>query len=530
MDLEVKKNINGKADAANAAGEKFSEIDEALSNEKENLHIGINQNADDIRSILDILESDEREKLFGLADEITIKDDLNDGQKLYLMSLLYSLVGTMQQITDNQKRYLRAIYAYFHIHKPVQVIDIFNVSEIETKDESKILFMVINEFLYLGFQNWAYLEDEEFVDFSDSFNLNRRDKSGVIDAIRHKVEIMGIEALVLPYETTNLKKTEEAKAVQGNRQIPDEYVWPDRETRIKFVVEKLENIFKGRNFRGWRMLVDPEEVVTNYVNEYIEDAVALLVADSGVGVVIRQSGLTLFSADDENAGFLPFDGIVKFDSVFRDRNVLLLQSYDGTFVSVKIPTRIEREDSENDSSTGTIDIVLFYSLVFAFIKRGPFYIGDLDLSIYDKYSESTIRDDWYLITDSLNLQDALGSAEVFWEDEYVDERGLAYYNLHFGDDNRIFDDGWIVYPGLKVIDDTLLTRWGEAYELNVGDIVQITFYVDTKRKGRTKNYVYKFKANLKNSESVLIQKTTNDRVSDPTKLAEALNKAMVILK
>lgn len=449
----------GMADAAKAAGTKFNEIDEALSNKKGDLRTGFNQYTDDIQSILDILESDEREKLFGLADDITIKEDLDYDQKRFLMSILYSLAEKMADLNNYQKKYLITMYKYLEL-QDVQVVDIFNVSEVDTKDESKILYMIVNEFLYLGFNDWSYLEEKDFVDFSESFNLNRRDKRDVIKAIQQTVSLMGRDALILPYESKDVPRQYWSED-NASRPILGDYVWPKRTERLEFVVDQIKEIFDDEYYEGWQLKLSKEIELDDLISDgtEINDATAMLISNLGIGLILSDSGLTVFNKNGETAT-LQFDSVQNIFQVDEIKKVIFLKKSDGDLSYIQFPSEIYIEP---DTTTGIINLNKFYTLIHTFIKRGPFYVGDINQGILDAIL--AIRTDYGFVFESFapnaSFKEALRDA---FSSTYSEGGGIIINTVESAQDNE-FED--INTGAVRVIDH--LPIWKEG--VNVGTVL-----------------------------------------------------------
>lgn len=490
----------GMADAASAAGSKFSEIDEALGGFQDNVRSGVDQANDNIQSILDILESDEREKLFGLSDEITIKEDLDENQKLFLMSVLYSLAGQMEVVNDVQKKYLRTMYKYLEL-KDVQAVDIFNVSEVDTKDESKTLFMVVNEFLYLGFNDWKFLEDDDFVEFSESFNLNKRDKQDVIKKIQHKVSVMGVDALILPYETKDFERAGDSETTQSGVAIPDEFVWPYRTERIDFIVGEFSKIFEDNYYEGW-YLKDPSEVDLGDLvsdSKEITDAVAVLTSKPGLGLVIRKSGLTMFNQKGQVAT-LNFDGVKEIYQVDETQRAILLKTYDDKLDFVELPPETEMESLEN---AGGIRLNDFYTIIHSFVKRGPFYVGDIDNNILKNILG--VRREYTRISNA-SLEEALRSTF-----SSVNERISGFILGTVGPDyyNEFYD---IINGAFRVVD--FLTIWKDGIEeKTTGEMIPLENIVQIKAVTKTTKSL--FHKEIKTEYHAILQSGSEENIYIP---------------
>lgn len=451
----------GMADAASSAGAKLSEVDEAISRLGENLRTGVSQSTENIRSILDVLESNEREKLFGLSDRITIREDLEDNQKVLLMSVLYSLAANLGTVNEAQQHYLRSMYQYLGLRNDPQIIDLAKISNVDSKDDSTILYVVLNEFLYLGFQDWNYLESEDFQVVSKSFNLSQSAKEQVIHDIRWKVQIMGIEAIVLPYESKDFPRDKNTKYADSDKVIPDDYIWPNRDRRIETIVTGLDKALGDGIRYGWKMLasdhVNLSDFVTDDVN--ISDDVAVLLSNFNVGLVIQKSGITVFN-EERNTVFLPFDGVKGIYGVVEDKKAILLKMFDDTLQEIKIPSVQEKA---TDASNKGMSLPVFYNLVLTFVQRGPFYVGDVDADLL-----ATINKSFGANGDAgcADLISALGMAFSSWQTKY---EGFNIVNQQV---NHIDPNEWLIFNDYAVWNDGIQIE-GATTKVDLNDVAQV---------------------------------------------------------
>lgn len=451
----------GMADAACSAGAKLSEVDEAISRLGENLRTGVSQSTENIRSILDVLESNEREKLFGLSDRITIREDLEDNQKVLLMSVLYSLAAKLGTVNEAQQHYLRSMYQYLGLRNDSQIIDLAKISNVDSKDDSTILYMVLNEFLYLGFQDWKYLESEDFQVVSKSFNLSQSVKEQVIHDIRWKVQIMGIEAIVLPYESKDFPRDKNTKYADSDKVIPDDYIWPNRDQRIETIVTGLDKALGDGTRYGWKILARDDVNLNDFLTDDVKitDDVAVLLSDFNAGLVMQKSGITVFN-ETQNFVFLPFDGVKEIYSVVEDKEAILLKMFDNTLQEITIPSI---EDKGKRESFKGMNLPAFYNLVLTFVQRGPFYVGDVDADLLAEINKS-FGNAW----DAANT-DLISALRISFNSFHTDYKG---FNIVSQQINHIDSMEWLIFDDYS-LRATGIEIEGSAKKLDLDDIEQV---------------------------------------------------------
>lgn len=532
----------GMADAAKSAGAKLSEVDAAIGRLGENLRPGVKQIAEDVRSILDVLESDEREKLFGLSDRIIIREDLADDQKVLLMSVLYSLAANLGTTNEAQQHYLRSMYQYLGLRTDPQIIDLANISNVDSKDDSTILYMVLNEFLYLGFQDWKYLESEDFQVVSKSFNLSQRVKEQVIHDIQWKVQIMGIEAIVLPYESKDFSRDKNTKYAYADNVIPDDYIWQNRDQRIETIVTGLGKALGDGIRYGWKMLasdhVNLSDFVTDDVN--ISDDVAVLLSNFNVGLVIQKSGITVFN-EERNTVFLPFDGVKGIYGVVEDKQAILLKMFDDTLQEIKIPSI---QENASDESNKGMSLPVFYNLVLTFVQRGPFYVGDVDADLLAKINKSFGANGDAGCADLIS---ALGMAFYSWQTKY---EGFNIVNQQV---NHIDHNEWLIFNDYAVWNDGIQIE-GATTKVDLNDVAQVKVVLKDSQVKLKKmsvpifpiimgfpfkglwgeyheetRYDYKYHAQLKNGADAVIL-TLQRSVELPGLLAKSIQNAIELVR
>lgn len=413
----------GMADAAEVASQKFDEVDKAIGNVSDNLKTGIDNLQGDVNSIHDMLESDAREKLFDLVDELDIREDLNEDTKWFMISMLYSL-GQMVQTSEAQKHYLRALTAYLKIEKSPQTIDVTKVINIDDREESRAIYTAVIEYLYLRSEELSFLSDNQYEDLFDSFNLNKRDKVAVVDRLNAKVATMGSDAIVLPYEAALVEKEENDK-VESEKKASQS--WPDREQRLGFFLDKFEEFWNEYSFgiNGWEMegwnyqRFDYNGETVNVTNGTELDDVVMQASYMGsFGMAITLSELVLY-VEGGVVTKIPFDNVAYIYKAQNNEHTITLKMIDGTLETYMYP--------DFKASNGLAVDVLF-GILHANVKNGPVFLADENYELKGMF-DSALKDEV-----SLHQFDLVGflKSQTIWS-----HGGAGFENSTEGDSTWI---------------------------------------------------------------------------------------------
>jgi len=212
----------GTEDASQVDNQKLKELSDAEKVSQQNLEGSLNLLKDDFDDVNDILTGDAKEKLLGLVEQLTFKDDLDDTSKEFLVATLVTLANEIGETSDIQKRYLRSLSHYLEV-TPGQDCDIYGIENITDSEESQLIFRAVNEYLFLRDGSFSLEEDNEKIkDYFDYFNINNRTKKKVITDIQNRVEVMGNEGLVIPFEVTEEEIHASEKPVEDTDVVEEE--------------------------------------------------------------------------------------------------------------------------------------------------------------------------------------------------------------------------------------------------------------------------------------------------------------------
>lgn len=160
---------------------------------------------DDIKGVTDTLVDDglarERKEVFGLNTLFDI-NSMEDTEKILVVSLLYSLAQRFEA-NDYQKHYIRSVQKYLGL-KNVQPADtLTGVEGVKNFDDQKAILQVVMEYLFLECFSFDFLDEENYEEIFDSFNINRKGFREVETAIENIYQAVGAEGLAEKYGATD---------------------------------------------------------------------------------------------------------------------------------------------------------------------------------------------------------------------------------------------------------------------------------------------------------------------------------------
>ena len=199
----------GMADAAKAY-EAFGEKQEAALNHiLEEVRQGRRESRDAMEevsrnfdNVYNYLDSKQKEELYTLNTPFDIKN-LELKERQFLAGALFTLAQDKRP-TENQQKYIQAVYAYLGIQNPSPGVDPLAIEKMENLTDQRAIYQVILEYLFLQ-DGDGYDETELQQEFLDTFSLNPKGR----ETIRHYVEnlhrTVGIQGLVEKYGYTPIE-------------------------------------------------------------------------------------------------------------------------------------------------------------------------------------------------------------------------------------------------------------------------------------------------------------------------------------
>ena len=147
----------GMVAGAKPFGDKLDQLanvsESAVSDIKEGLD-GVTQV---VNVVLDDLRAQEKKRIYDL-DEATDISALEDDEKEFLVALLAELANSIPEVTDLQKRYIMSICSTVGIAAPQTSLNLMCIENIENIRTQKILLRHVIEFLFIGTQNYDFLD------------------------------------------------------------------------------------------------------------------------------------------------------------------------------------------------------------------------------------------------------------------------------------------------------------------------------------------------------------------------------------
>ena len=129
---------------------------------------------------------------YGFNDVIDIKD-LEDKDKKFLASILMATCKRIKKINQQQKDFILGVLKYIDIKKPDLNISLENIENIESIQIQKAMLQVIMELMFIGEENFNFLN--EYEDIFDYFSVNKKGFKDIKKSIQDMYDMVGIEGL-----------------------------------------------------------------------------------------------------------------------------------------------------------------------------------------------------------------------------------------------------------------------------------------------------------------------------------------------
>lgn len=165
------------------------ELKTALSNAMESL-------GSDIEGIYDYLDSKEINALYSLCTPFDIKE-LPDPEKRVLLSILYQMANdSLEEINENQRKFIRSIQKYLDITNPQTSIDYSVISNIDSLETQRIFLQVVLEYIYLQDGTEMSIAEEDVL---DNFSVNRKQAAAIEMNVSRLYNAVGSEGIAEKY-------------------------------------------------------------------------------------------------------------------------------------------------------------------------------------------------------------------------------------------------------------------------------------------------------------------------------------------
>ena len=149
-----------------------------------------------IEMIVDDLSKQELERLYSIKSEMELTD-LSENERKLLVSLLFTLMTKYNQANSRQKEYFFNVKTYLQVENPTDC-DLQSVANIDSRKDTKLIYYVVCEFLFLANGNHTYKED--FSEFLDNFYVKPMEIEEIEERIDSVYAILGLEGLIRHFD------------------------------------------------------------------------------------------------------------------------------------------------------------------------------------------------------------------------------------------------------------------------------------------------------------------------------------------
>ncbi len=196
--------MKGMEAGARPFEEKFTKLSETTHQ----MGKEINSKLDGISGVIDILADDmsdmQKKELYNLNTPYDLKDDLDDDEKeIVVCSLLY--LSKFTKNNEYQMKFLRSVINYTDMRTPSGDFDIACIENIESIKVQKIIMQTLMEYLYLGTEDFSFLDHLENV--FGYFSVNRKGIQEIEANIETIYRATGKEGLAEKYGFVPVEET-----------------------------------------------------------------------------------------------------------------------------------------------------------------------------------------------------------------------------------------------------------------------------------------------------------------------------------
>lgn len=304
-------------------------------------------------AILDEMEDREKEKFYKLHTIVDIKK-LEKGDREILLSLLFTLAGTQEEMTELQQLFLRSVKKYLENEKEdkrptgwsaLKAGDWSVVEGIYGIDETKAIAQAVMEFLFLGYKSHeAYMEDYE--DLFECFNLNKRGFGEIREQIDMICRGTGLQGLAEMYGY--VPEDDTPKEADGGSDDEKEDVSGTYGTHGK--LEELRTDEAVRIASGEVRIFENKKLI--FANRIKVENSQLLFKNCNISIDMETS-----EAKNPNGHFIDMSkGTVSFeDCVIGDWNNLFISAFYAAKLIIK-NCRIFKVEKFWDGNRGNVEI------------------------------------------------------------------------------------------------------------------------------------------------------------------------------
>ena len=195
--MSTKDFKQGMVAGAKPFGDKLDQLANVSESAVNDIQEGLDGVTEVVNIVLDDLSAQEKKRIYDL-DQITDISSLEDDEKEFLVAVLTELANTISYVSDLQKKYLLSICSVANIPAPQTSLNLAFIENVENMKTQKILLRHVMEFLFIGDQNYDFLENYEDGLFC-YFSVNKRGIAEIKECINRVYNAMGIEGIANRY-------------------------------------------------------------------------------------------------------------------------------------------------------------------------------------------------------------------------------------------------------------------------------------------------------------------------------------------
>lgn len=177
--------------------EKFSKQATAFEKTADRLDEKLDSIKDGVDVLMDDALARERKEIYGINTVYDIKS-MDNTERILTVSLLYALAKRFEA-NEYQKKYIRSVQQYLNLKNIQPSETLTGADSVKNIDDQKAILQVVMEYLFLECFSFDFLDDENYEELFDSFNINRRGFREVESAIENIYQAVGAEGLAEKY-------------------------------------------------------------------------------------------------------------------------------------------------------------------------------------------------------------------------------------------------------------------------------------------------------------------------------------------
>lgn len=170
----------------------------------------LDSHLDSIEGVVGVILDDglarERREVYGLNTPFDILT-MDDTEKNLTVSLLYVLAQRFGA-NEFQQTYTRGVQHYLGLKHVQPATSLTTVESVNNLEFQKAILQVVMEYLFLGTFSFDFLDEEEYEELIDAFNVNRKGFRETEDAVNNIYQAIGAEGLAEKYADITIKEDE----------------------------------------------------------------------------------------------------------------------------------------------------------------------------------------------------------------------------------------------------------------------------------------------------------------------------------